>query len=249
MTSASTSSKSGRLPGARAHRGFTLVEMSIAVFVIALILGGMLVPLATQVEQRQVSDTERQLQEIREALIGYAVAKGNLPCPDTGTNGSENVNVASGQCSTISGGIAYGRIPYLDLGLGNSDVWGNRYTYYVNELFARRSPNATLLSLTSAGTDVRICSSQACTTVYSSAAAFAVVSHGKNGAGAINYNTGTQNATSSSADEQENYDTDRDVVSRPFYSGGAAASQFDDVVVWLSRYTLFNRMVAAGKLP
>ena len=233
---------------ARTSPGFSLVEMAIALFVIALILGGMLVPLATQVDQRQVSDTEKTLGEIREALIGYAVSKGNLPCPDTGTNGSENFNAATGQCSTISGGIAAGRLPYLDLGLGNSDVWGNRYTYVVNELFARRSP-ATPVSLTSAGTDVRVCSTQACTTVYSSTAAFAVISHGKNGAGGINYSTGNTNTASSSADEQENYDTDKDVVSRPVYVGGTAASEFDDVVVWLSRYTFFNRMVAAGKLP
>ncbi|HKU71087.1 MAG TPA: hypothetical protein VJQ51_09620, partial [Burkholderiales bacterium] len=171
-----------------------------------------------------------------------------LPCPDTGTNGSENFNAASGQCSTISGGIAVGRLPYQDLGLGNSDVWGNRYTYVVNELFARRSP-ATPVSLTSAGTDIRVCSTQACTTVYSSTAAFAVISHGKNGAGAVNFSTGNTNAASSSADEQENYDSDKDVVTRPLYTGGAAASEFDDVVVWLSRYMLFNRMVAAGKLP
>lgn len=244
MTFAMASGK----PTRRAFAGFTLIEMAIALFVISMILGGMLIPLATQVDQRQVSDTEKSLQEIREALIGFAVANGYLPCPDTGTNGTENVNAGSGQCSTISGGIAYGRIPYLNLGLGNSDVWGNRYTYYVNELFARRSP-ATPFSLSSAGTDIQVCSSQACTTVYSSTAAFAVISHGKNGAGAYNFNTGTQNATSSSADEQENYDTDKFVVSRPFYYDGTAASQFDDVVVWLSRYTLFNRMVAAGKLP
>jgi len=236
----------GRLPSAAS--GFTLVEMAIAVMVIALILGGMLVPLVTQVEQRQISDTERQLQEIREALMGFAVTKGYLPCPDTGSNGSENVTAGTGICTTVAGGIAAGRIPYLELGLGNSDIWGNRFTYFVNELYARRSP-ATPFSLSSAGTDVRICSSQACTTVYSSAAVFAVISHGKNGAGATNYYTNNTNTASSSADEQENYDTDKDVVTRPFYSGGAAASQFDDVVVWLSKYTLFNRMVAAGKLP
>jgi prepilin-type N-terminal cleavage/methylation domain-containing protein len=240
--------ESGRLPGTSAAPGFTLVEMSIAVMVIALILGGMLVPLVTQVDQRQVSETEKMLQEIREALIGYAVAKGNLPCPDTGTNGSENVTVATGLCTTVAGGIAAGRLPYLDLGLGNSDLWGNRFTYVVNELFARRSP-ATPFSLATAGTDVRICTSQACTTVYSSTAAFAVISHGKNGAGAINFTTNNANAASSSVDEQENYDTDKDVITRPLYTGGAATSEFDDVVVWLSRYMLFNRMVAAGKLP
>jgi len=30
---------------------------------------------------------------------------------------------------------------------------------------------------------------------------------------------------------------------------GSTAGEFDDVVTWLGKYTLFNRMVAAGKLP
>ena len=226
--------------------GFTLVEMAIAMLVIALILGGMLVPLATQVDQRQVSETEKTLGEIREALIGYAISKGNLPCPDTGTNGTENISGT--QCSSIPGGISCGRLPYLDLGLGNSDVWGNRFTYCVNELFARRGSGSTF-TLSTAGNDMRVCSTQACTTIYSSTAVFVVISHGKNGAGGINYSTGNTNTASSSGDEQENYDADKDVVTRPPYTGGDAASEFDDVVVWLSRYTLFNRMVAAGKLP
>jgi len=30
---------------------------------------------------------------------------------------------------------------------------------------------------------------------------------------------------------------------------GAATSEFDDIVTWLSPNILFNRMVVAGKLP
>jgi prepilin-type N-terminal cleavage/methylation domain-containing protein len=228
--------------------GFTLIEMAVAIFVIALLLGSFLVPLTTQVEQRQITDTDKTLSEFRDALLGFAVANGYLPCPDTGTNGAENVNAATGQCSTISSGIAYGRLPHSTLGLNNSDVWGNRVSYYINEQFARRSPAATF-TLTSAGNDVFICTAQACTTTLSTTAIFALVSHGRNGYGAINLGTGSQNALSSSADEQENYDTDRNVVYRTRTAVGAAAGEFDDVVVWLPRYTLFNRMVAAGKLP
>ena len=183
--------------------GFTLIEMAVALFVITLVLGSILMPLTAQVEQRQITDTEKTLQEIRDALIGYAVSKGNLPCPDTGTNGAENVTVATGICTTVAGGIAAGRIPYADLGLGNSDLWGNRFTYVVNELYARRSP-ATPFSLSTAGTDVRVCTTQACTTTYSTAAVFAVISHGRNGYGAINFTSGATNPASTSVDEQDN---------------------------------------------
>ena len=227
-------------------RGFTLIELAVALFVIVLVLGSLLVPLTTQVDQRQISDTEKTLQEIREALIGYAVANGNLPCPDTGTNGTENVTGNS--CTLFPGGISCGRLPHLNLGLGNSDLWGNRFTYCVNEVYARRGAGLTF-TLAGGGTDVRICTSQACTTTLSTTAVFAIISHGKNGFGAVNFTSGATNPASGSVDEQENYDTDKDVVSRPQFTGGTTASEFDDIVVWLSKYTLFNRMVSGGKLP
>jgi prepilin-type N-terminal cleavage/methylation domain-containing protein len=232
----------------RRARGFTLIEIAVALFIITLLVGSLLVPLTTQVDQRMTSDTQKTLEEIRDALVGFAVVNGYLPCPDTGTNGAENINTGTGLCTTITSNVAVGRVPYADLGLGTQDVWGNRFTYVVNERYARRSP-ATPFSLSTAGTDVRVCTTAACTTTLTTTAVFAVISHGKNGAGAVNFSSGSTNPASSSADEQDNYGSDADLVYRPQFSGGTAASEFDDIVVWLSKYTLFNRMVAAGKLP
>lgn len=229
-------------------RGFTLIEVAVVLFIVTILLGSILIPLATQVEQRQISDTQKTLEEIREALIGFALVNGYLPCPDTDNDGAENINAGSGLCATIAGGIAAGRLPHANLGLGNADLWGNRLTYVINENFARRSP-ATPFALSVAGTDIRICTTQACTTTLSTTAVFAVISHGRNGLGAVNFSTNAANPASASTDEQENSDTDRNIVSHPPFSGGAAASEFDDIVIWMSRYTLFNRMVAAGKLP
>jgi prepilin-type N-terminal cleavage/methylation domain-containing protein len=229
--------------------GFSLIEMAVVLFVITLLIGSLLVPLSTQVEQRQVSETEKALAEIREALLGFAVANGYLPCPDTGTNGLENINAGTGFCNTITVNVACGRLPHATLGVANSDVWGNRFTYCVNEQFARRAP-AALFSLSTTGTDVNICANQACGTPISTSAVLAVVSHGRNGWGAINLATGAQNPAAPQLDEQENYDNnDRFIVWRTRTAAGATAGEFDDIVVWLPRFTLFNRMVAAGKLP
>ena len=229
-------------------RGFTLIEVAVVLFIVTILLGSILIPLTTQVEQRQISDTQKTLEEIREALIGFALVNGYLPCPDTDNDGAENINAGSGLCATIAGGIAAGRLPHANLGLGNADLWGNRFSYVINENFTRRSP-ATPFALTVAGTDVRICTAQSCATTLSTTAVFAVISHGRNGLGAVNFLTNAANPAAAGADEQENSDTDRNIVSHPPFSGGAAASEFDDVVIWMSRYTLFNRMVAAGKLP
>jgi prepilin-type N-terminal cleavage/methylation domain-containing protein len=235
----------------RGPRGFSLIEMAVVLFVITLLIGSLLVPLGTQVEQRQISETEKALEEIRQALLGFAVANGYLPCPDTGTNGLENVNAGSGLCNTITGNIACGRLPHATLGVANSDVWGNRLTYCINEQFARRGP-ATTFSLSTAGTDVNICAAAAgpCATAISTSAVLGVISHGKNGFGAINLATAAQNPAAPHADEQENYDNnDRFIVWRTRTEAGATAGEYDDLVVWLPRFTLFNRMVAAGKLP
>jgi prepilin-type N-terminal cleavage/methylation domain-containing protein len=227
--------------------GFSLIELSVVLFIIALLLGSILVPLTTQVEQRQISDTQKTLDEIRDALLGFALANGYLPCPDMGTSGTENVTGA-GVCTIITGTVAVGRIPYNTIGLGNTDAWGNRFTYVVNAGFAQRGATNPPPTLATTG-DIRICTTQACTTTLSTTAIVAIVSHGKNGSGATNLLTGAVNPASASADEQENYDTDRDIVSRPQFTGGSPASEFDDIVTWLSRFTFLNRMVSAGKLP
>jgi hypothetical protein len=97
---------------------------------------------------------------------------------------------------------------------------------------------------------VRVCPTAATCAASSltSSAVAAILSFGKNGYGATNSAGGT-NAAPTSADELENTDTDRDVVYRIPSTAAAAAGEFDDIVTWLPLYTLFNRMVAAGKLP
>ncbi len=239
--------------------GFTLVELAISIFIIALLLGSILVPLATQVEQRQISETQKTLDEIREALMGFAIANGYLPCPDRTAGGAGTPNdtandgvedlTAGGICQPLSGTIATGNLPWATLGLGRQDAWGNRFRYTVLETFARRGP-ATPFTIATAATTLRVCSTQTClpaTTIITSAAVAVVVSHGNNGLGAISADTNLARPAPTSADEIENTDADLDSVSR--VKSNVAASVFDDVVVWLPKFTLINRMVAAEKLP
>ena len=76
-----------------------------------------------------------------------------------------------------------------------------------------------------------------------------ILSYGKNGFGAINSATNTPNPAPASADEVENTNGDSKFVSRSQTDVNSAAGEFDDIVVWLSSNVLFNRLVAAGKLP
>jgi len=77
-------------------RGFTLVELAIVLVIVTLLAGGMMMSLSSQMDQRARTETEQKLQEIREALIGYAAShiaadgKPYLPCPDMDNDGFEN---------------------------------------------------------------------------------------------------------------------------------------------------------------
>ena len=252
----------------QSSKGFTLVEMAVVVVVMALLLGSILVPLSTQVEQRQVVDTQRLLEDIKEALIGYALAQTtpHLPCPDkitsagvgTPNDGVEDRDPATGLCVSVEGNV-----PWSTLGLGAIDPWGNRYRSRVTQAYAQRAPAATFGFGTQG--DILVCpaaglcgAGQALTVLPPSdnSPVALVLSHGPNGWGAVNASTSTVNtkpATESalSLDETANINGDATFVSRARVAddGSNPSPEFDDVIVWLSPHMLKSRVVAAGKLP
>lgn len=229
----------------RREQGFSFLELAVAMFILTLLLGSILVPLATQVEQRQISESLRTMEQARDALLGHAMAFGYLPCADTDNDGLENVT--GNVCSSLSGdGIAHGTLPWRTLGLAAADSWGNRFRYAVHGDYARRTPFFTLGTTTS---NLRVCEATGCATDLTSSAVAVLISHGKNGYGATNSAGGSVYAAPTGADELENTDADRDFVSRVATATGAAAGEFDDILIWLPRYILFNRMVTAGRLP
>jgi type II secretory pathway pseudopilin PulG len=81
------------------QRGFTLAELAIVFLIVALLIGGTVMTLAAQTEAREITDTQRTLDQAREAIIGFALRNGRLPCP--ATNGSIDV---SGAATTPSNG-------------------------------------------------------------------------------------------------------------------------------------------------
>ena len=72
------------------HSGFTLIEIAVVIMIVGFLLGTILGPLSTQQENRKIKETEQLLEEVREALTGFAALNGFLPCPATaGSNGFE----------------------------------------------------------------------------------------------------------------------------------------------------------------
>jgi prepilin-type N-terminal cleavage/methylation domain-containing protein len=244
------------------QNGFTLVEMAIVLMIVGLLLGGLLVPLSAQMEQRNVSDTQKSLAEIKEAIIGYAMANGQLPCPAnpsdiTGVTPTAGIARIPPCTSTNSTGV----LPWATLGVNETDAWGNRFTYRVTDYFADSIASATYgsgcvspapnpaptqasFALCSTGTLNVLSAASGGVTIAGNVPAI-IISHGKNAAGAYTP-LGTQILpVSSNADEQENSDGSADNN----YVSHTPTPTFDDLVVWISPNILLNRMVTAGKLP
>ena len=246
--------------------GFSLIELAIGLFVVALILGGILVPLTTQVEQRQISESQKIMDEVNEALVGFAIAKGYLPCPDAMTtaevtapstitpievnDGTEDVNTTTGDCKTQSGTVSAGNLPWGTLGVGSRDAWGNRFRYIVVSSFARRSPTFSTVTPNPA-TPLQVCENLSCSptsSILSSVPVAIIISHGNNGLGAMNATTNQQNFPMPVGDEFNN--TNNTGLNKVYRTkSNLVGSEFDDIVKSISRYTLITRMVAAGKLP
>ncbi len=246
-----------------AVEGFTLVELAIAMFVIALLLGGLLVPLATQVEQRRISDTQKYLEEIKEALIGFAVANSYLPCPDTTGDGVADPTTP-GVCFS-----AEGFVPWATLNVAPGDAWGNRFRYRVSPEFTNTPASGACSS-----TDGRIglCDTGNITVSTRTASkatqsigiklAAVIISLGKNGYGATSTSGDLRTTVPPvNVDEATNANPARTTfMSRTFTAASDSTlcsdtdpaklfCEFDDMVTWLSTFTLFNRMIAAGRLP
>lgn len=204
-------------------RGFTLVEMAMVLVIVGLLVGSLLGPLSVQVENSQRKETEKVLEEIKEALMGYALVYGRLPCPDTDNDGIENAPCTS---------PAYGGLPWQQLGIGNRDSWGQSYHYGVDIAFT------TIFSLATTGS-LKVCDTTPCNSSTSNSLA--------DNLPAVIFSTGKR-FTAASADEQENMDgTDNFYIYHTY--NDAPGNEFDDLVTWISPHILFNRMVSAGRLP
>lgn len=139
--------------------GFTLTEVAIAFFIIALLLGGAIMTLQAQTEQRNFEEAQRRLNSAAEAILSFALVNRRLPCParfvDAATHsaGRESFCVNStnfpcggaptdhtttvqthGNCSVYYNGFvpaaAIGAAPVDSLGFA-LDPWGNRLRYAI----------------------------------------------------------------------------------------------------------------------
>lgn len=260
----------------RRAQGFTLLEITVVLFILGLMIAGLFGPLETQLEARDRRQTEESLQQIVEALYGYALTNRRLPCPDSDGDGRSNPLFDESIPATADCDQRVGQLPWSELAVAQSDSWGNRFTYAVTDPAFTRPDTDGLCNggsdhfdLCSTGTlVVRSRGDDPATTgtreskselaTYATNLPAVVVSHGRNGSGAQTMG-GVDLPDPAGADELENADGDAIFMARGYSRGAAGCSddenessalcEYDDLVVWLAPSILNGRMVSAGRLP
>lgn len=146
-------------------KGFTIAEMSIAVVILALLLFSAMVPFSTQVDIRNIADTRRSMDSTMDAIVGFTLANGRLPCPADGSipagttgAGTEQLNPAGTACANVpspsctaavGAGIFCSVVPWVTLGTPETDAWGHRFSYRVSPAFADYNATGTWATATS----------------------------------------------------------------------------------------------------
>jgi len=217
--------------------GFTLVELAIVLVIVALLASGLMVGIAAQRNAAETIDAQRQLENIRETLTGFALTHGRLPCPALPNLTSSDASVGVENCAQ-----PHGVLPWVTLGLPEVDPWGRRFTYYAHGSFTGAVPSGALASFTldTVGNANVKAGSGSSSNVASDLPAV-VVSHGSRGASGWQPN-GSQ-LPGVSGDEAENADADLTFISR------TQDGNFDDLVTWIVPSILKSKMVAGGRLP
>ncbi len=216
-----------------AARGFTLIEMAIVLVIVGFLLGGILGSLSARIDIKKYNETSTLLSDISEALTGFAIVNRRLPCADNDGDGIED----AGACNIE------GNIPWVTLGLGQYDAWGRSIRYRSDAAFNAASLIPDPPDATSSLSVVDI-NGTALTPVGADGPVAIIFSCGKNGI----------------PDDENDADltANTDAVCSNNGAGGANGvyvqnsyieNQFDDALIWMSKNSLINSLVSAGKWP
>lgn len=119
-------------------RGFTLIELAMVLFIVSLAMGGLLPPLANRMEIVNRAESLKQLKEIREYILGYAIINASLPCPSSSDDAS-TPDYGIEDCSVSSGFL-----PWKSIGMSRPlDPYNKQWLYSVDENFKQALDIAT----------------------------------------------------------------------------------------------------------
>jgi type II secretory pathway pseudopilin PulG len=247
---------------ARSH-GFTLTELAVVFFIVALLMATAMFTLSAQNDQRNFEETRRRLEAARDGVLAFAVATGRLPCSGT-ASGDENP--AGGACASPWGGFLPARTIGFQITDTNGfglDAWQNRIRYAVSsnavalvgctgsstQPHFTNTANLRANGITCQPGDLVICNRSPVAPAATTCDAGTAVTN-QNTVVAIIFSTGKNGATGGTGtNEARNLDNNQLFVSKTPDPPGAAGGEFDDQMVWITAGELYSKLIAAGRLP
>jgi len=217
------------------NSGFTLLEMSIVLAIIAVCLGSGILLFNEYIKTSKIEETKTKMQEILKSIKHYVDKYERLPCPAPPTAKISAASFGIENCSSadiiespdVSNKVKMGAVPISTLNLFPTlalDGYGNRITYIVRE-------NATATAgINSTDIDLEV-TNYAGGSLYSDVVVI-LISHGENGYGAWNGASGVRLAVSGTDQEQKNTDPDT-----AFYIS-APVARYDDIVYFRTKTQL-----------
>ncbi|MBU6339197.1 MAG: prepilin-type N-terminal cleavage/methylation domain-containing protein [Rickettsiales bacterium] len=234
------------------RKAFSLIELSIVIVILSILISGALSIATSNVNSKKIKNTDKQINQIYEALKVYLAKNSALPCPASileikATSSTYGQSVGSeGSCSgtgTYTNGsgytnLVYGMVPVATLGLSADmaeDAFGSKIAYIVDENFTDHnvlfSNNGSIIIKEDAAGDDQI---------DTESAVFTIISYGPNKYGAFPTNSATQNSSSTGSHEPDNYIIPIDASSAYFHNGQFYYKSnndevFDDIIFYKTR--------------
>ena len=257
------------------QHGFTLIEVAVVFVIISVLLAASIYPLTSQRESAHIVSSKKQLDEIQEAIYGFAVSQGRIPCPTLPDNGgiALPVNPATPPTAATNCQSYHGFVPSTTLGISGSvncdglliDAWGQPYRYSVTDNDADGNGyddfitpgEIRLVGAANLNPDLQVCRNLDVNCPVSGA-----VDIVSTNAVAVIYSLGKPRDTSN-LDEDENAGeatiasqcglADYATANNTFFYAAErreqAGEEFDDILIWISPNILYSKLLQAGQLP
>lgn len=220
-------------------QGFVLMEVAIALVILSLMVGFSLPIYNQYIKHQKIKKTDENIELITQALAGYVLQNGTLPCPSKPTTNVDHQGQPSEGC--VLENFSSGLVPFKILGIKSSDAkdaWGRWINYTVDldlilssiEIAGHSNITDGLCSIDKTSSGINILGEFKQSLLRQTPkrfVAFVLISHGPSGGGAL-LDNGTIIPTSDS-DKQINASRSNQYIDK------SIGQTFDDRVRWITR--------------